>query len=69
MEERLAFQALLLDRVHDTIVATDENLVVTAWNRAAEELYGWKAEEAIGRPIGEVILSDYSSDQQAEAMR
>ena len=69
MEERLSFQALLLDRVHDAIIATDEHSIVRAWNRAAEELYGWKAEEAVGRAIGELIRSEFSEEQRAEALR
>ena len=48
-EEMLAFQAGLLERVHDAVVATDEQLRVTYWNPVATEIFGWTAEEAIGR--------------------
>jgi PAS domain S-box-containing protein len=68
MEERLAYHALLLDHVHDAIVATDTELRVTAWNRAAEELYGWKAEEVLGRPAREVIPSDFEDEERAAAL-
>jgi PAS domain S-box-containing protein len=68
-EERLAFHALLLENVHDAIVATDERLTLTAWNRAAEEMYGWKAEEVIGREVREVVRSEYPEERRAEAFR
>jgi len=46
--ETLREQAALLDLTHDTIFVRDVNDVITYWNRGAEELYGWKRNEAIG---------------------
>ena len=42
-------QARLLDLTHDSIFVRNVNDVITYWNRGAEELYGWKAEQAIGK--------------------
>src|SRR6185295_13430833 len=47
--EELREQASLLNLTHDTIFVRDMNNVITYWNRGAEELYGWKAEEVIGK--------------------
>jgi PAS domain S-box-containing protein len=54
-ERKLAFQADLLANVNEPMTATDENLVFTYWNKAAERLFGWTAEEIIGRPPGSVF--------------
>ena len=62
----LAFQALLLDRMNDAVIATDTALRVTAWNRAAEDLYGWTAGEAIGRLAREVTGADVSDGERQE---
>ena len=42
-------QASLLNLTHDTIFVRDMSDVITYWNRGAQELYGWRAEEAIGK--------------------
>src|SRR5262249_31633890 len=40
--------ASLLDLTHDTIFVRDQDDVITYWNRAATELYGWQPEQALG---------------------
>ena len=42
-------RAGLLDLTHDTVFVRDMADVVTYWNRAAEEFYGWTAKEAVGK--------------------
>ncbi len=67
--EQLAYHASLLANLDDAIVATDERGVVTAWNRAAERMFGWSDTEAIGRPIREVVSTGYSDDELARVLR
>ena len=63
-EAKIRFQADLLENVHDAVVATDGLLRITSWNRAAEELYGWTAEEVLGQPIIDVTKAEFSSEQR-----
>lgn len=42
-------QADLLDLTHDTVFVRDRGDVIRYWNRAAEDLYGWRSDEAVGQ--------------------
>jgi hypothetical protein len=55
-EERVFFQASLLDQVRGAVVATDPDGKVVYWNRYAESLYQWTAEEAVGKSIFELTV-------------
>lgn len=44
--------AVLVQQSHDAIVVCDANCVITHWNQRATDLYGYTAEEAIGRTPG-----------------
>jgi PAS domain S-box-containing protein len=52
-------QARLLDLAHDAIFVRDMNDVVTYWNRGAEELYGWGAEEAVGKAAHQLLQTRF----------
>jgi PAS domain S-box-containing protein len=68
-EEKLAYHARLLEHIHDGVIATDEQFAVTAWNRGAEEIYGWSAEEALGRNVWDIVPSDLTAQQASEGRR
>jgi PAS domain S-box-containing protein len=42
-------QANLLNLTHDAIFVRDMDFAITYWNLGARELYGWAAEDAIGK--------------------
>jgi PAS domain S-box-containing protein len=44
-------QASLLNLTHDSIFVRDMNDVITYWNHAAEEFYGWTAEDVVGKRV------------------
>jgi diguanylate cyclase (GGDEF)-like protein/PAS domain S-box-containing protein len=67
-DEANRFQAALLAAVGQAVVATDAASTVLYWNRAAEELYGWTAEEAVGRSVLELTPSTQTAEQAAEIM-
>jgi PAS domain S-box-containing protein len=54
-EAALREQANLLNLTHDAIFVRDMNGTVKYWNRGAEELYGWPAEQAVGKVALELL--------------
>ena len=54
-EETLARDALLLANVRDSVIVTDLEGIVTYWNEGATRLFGWRAEERLGRPLVERV--------------
>jgi PAS domain S-box-containing protein len=65
-------QASLLNLTHDTIFVRDMSDVIAYWNRGAQELYGWTAEEAIGKRAHELLRSVFPApieEIRAELLR
>lgn len=58
----------LLQALGHAVIATDTRGSVLFWNRAAEQLYGWAAEEAIGRDIADVTVPELSRGAAAGIM-
>ena len=53
---RLREHAGLLDLTRDGISVRDMHDVITYWNRGAEEAYGWKAEQVVGKTTTHDLL-------------
>jgi PAS domain S-box-containing protein len=47
-ENALLYHSRLLESVSDAITSLDMNRTIVSWNKACEELYGFKQEEVIG---------------------
>ena len=52
-------QASLLNLTHDTIFVRDMSDIITYWNRGAEELYGWPAQEAVGKHSQQLLQAEF----------
>jgi PAS domain S-box-containing protein len=57
-QRKLREQAALLDKAQDAILVRDLEHRVQYWNKSAERLYGWSADQAIGRPIQDLLYRD-----------
>jgi PAS domain S-box-containing protein len=68
-DEALRYQAQLLDIVDKAVMCTDLHGTITYWNRFAETLYGWRAEEVLGRQMSTVVPFELSPDQQAAILQ
>ena len=65
-------QASLLDLTHDSIFVRNMDFYITYWNLGAQELYGWKAEDAIGKESQQLLRTIFPvslDDLRAELVR
>lgn len=71
-EERVKFAAILADNIADAVIGTevsDDTYRIVSWNRGAENLYGWKSEEVIGKDTSEILTSSLTSEERLKMIR
>ena len=55
--------AAIIESSNDAIIGKTLDGIITAWNRAAEALFGWRAEEIIGRPLMLLFPPDRAAEE------
>jgi PAS domain S-box-containing protein len=63
-DQRLSWLASIVESSDDAIVSKNLDGIVTSWNSGAERLFGYSAEEAIGRPIMMVIPPERHDEER-----
>ncbi|MCX7841185.1 MAG: PAS domain S-box protein, partial [Anaerolineae bacterium] len=68
-EDKIHYQANLIENVSDAIISTDLNFIILTWNRAAETIYGWRADQVIGKAVRDVLKTDYPYDDREQVLQ
>ena len=63
-EEQLMFLASIVQSSDDAIVSKNLDGIITSWNKGAERVFGYTAEEAVGQPITIVIPQDRQDEER-----
>jgi PAS domain S-box-containing protein len=58
----------MLNAVKMAVIATRLDGQIVYWNRCAQELYGWSAEEVLGRNIMEIAVTTENKEEAAKIM-
>jgi PAS domain S-box-containing protein len=63
-EEKLRVLASIVESSDDAIVSKNLDGIIASWNKGAERVFGYTAEEAIGQPITIVIPQDRQDEER-----
>ena len=55
--------AAIVESSEDAIYSKDRNAVITSWNAAAERLYGYAADEILGRPMSVIVPENRKGEE------
>ncbi len=59
-EDKIQYQASLLDHVRNCVYVTSNNGIIRYWNKYATKIYQYRAEEVAGRSLVELIIPQQS---------
>jgi PAS domain S-box-containing protein len=68
IETIISRHAALFDTARDAVIGTTVPGEIVYWNRGAEKIYGWEADEVRGRSIVDVTPTDVSRDEAESIM-
>ena len=59
----------VISTAHEGYVSMDGDGRIIAWNPEAEAIFGWRAEEAIGRPVADTIIPPSVRDAHVRGLK
>lgn len=68
LDEQRRKLAAIIDSSDDAIISKTLEGIITSWNRGAEKIYGYAAEEVIGKPVSILIPPD-SRDELPQLLK
>jgi PAS domain S-box-containing protein len=63
-EQQLMFLASIVESSDDAIITKNLDGIITSWNRGAERVFGYSADQAVGQPITIVIPEDRQDEER-----
>ena len=63
LTEAAAYLAAVIDSSHDAIITKNLSGIIQTWNKSAERMFGYSAEEAVNQPIFLIIPPDLHAEE------
>ena len=64
-QEKIAYQARLMEDSSDAIFSVDPDYHIVSFNKAAEALFGYTAAEVTGKPLNDMLVNQMSVEKRA----
>jgi len=58
-EEKLRYLAMLTQSIADAVIGTDAGYNIISWNEGAQKLYGWQADEVLGKSTFDILPTEF----------
>jgi PAS domain S-box-containing protein len=68
-QEKIAYQARLMEDSSDAIFSVDPDYTFVSFNKAAEALFGYTAAEVVGKPINDILQNPMADGERADIRR
>ncbi len=62
VEDKISLLASIVESSDDAIITKTSSGIITSWNRGAEKIYGFPAEEVVGKSISILIPPGYADE-------
>jgi diguanylate cyclase (GGDEF)-like protein/PAS domain S-box-containing protein len=62
LQEEVAYLAAVVEDSHDAIIGKNLDGTIVSWNRGAQKLYGYSAEEAVGQTMSILVPPGYDDE-------
>jgi PAS domain S-box-containing protein len=67
-EEARYLLGAIVDSSDDAIISKDLNGVITSWNQSAQRVFGYRADEAIGKTVAALLIPDDRQDEEPDIL-
>jgi len=65
----LPYNIELLSILKDAVIITDEKFKISYWNPAAEEIYGWKSSEVLGKTAKDILRTKFIGNEKSDTSK
>lgn len=67
VESQLRYLANIQGQMRDAVIGTDLDYNILSWNKAAEDMYGWTADEVLGKHLSHFMKTEFMDDTTIES--
>jgi PAS domain S-box-containing protein len=68
LAQQAAHAQVILDNALDAVITIDDNGLTLGWSARAQEMFGWHADDVVGRPIAEFIIPPALRDAHRQGL-